>query len=211
MSSLTPNKKGKIKPERNLVVRFKLDTDAIVVDRSIDIRTPLQEGLKRQPLLRSIAGELESAEVEAFTMDGADGYVALKEPQMPDGSSIVLKLRGLADQIEAGRIGVLDMDVFAMVKLQAQNCENPGRITDIVKVKTGMLVLANCKKSEKTGQIWHMTEVAGQQTATLLSSLRRGRPEGMALGLDGKTLYVTSDNGNKKGSDFLKLDLPVIK
>jgi multidrug efflux pump subunit AcrA (membrane-fusion protein) len=211
MSSLTPNKNGKIKPERNLVVRFSLDGDSVVVDRALDLRAPLQEALARQTLLRSISGQLDTAEVEAFAMDGADGYLALKEPQMPDGSSIVLKARGLADQIEAGRIGALDLEVFAMVKLMAPNCENAGRITDIVRIRSGFLVLANCKKSEKSGQIWHLTEMAGQQTATMISSLRGGRPEGLALGADGKTLYVTSDNGNKKGSDFLKLELPKLK
>lgn len=211
MSSLTPNKKGKIKPERNLVIRLKVDADSVTVDRSIDLRTPLQEALARQSLLRSISGDLQAAEVEAFTMDGSDGYVALKEPQMPDGSSIFLKLRGLADQIEAGRIGALDMEVFAMVKLHAANCENPSRITDLVKAKKGLLILANCRKSQKSGQVWYMTETAGQQSATLLSSLRGGRPEGMAAGLDGKSLYVTTDNGEKKGSDFIKIELPALK
>jgi|GEM_PF-5031254 len=211
MSSLTPNKKGKIKPARNLVIRLKAEATEVNVDRAIDIRTPLHEALARQPLLRSIVSELEQAEVEAFTMEGSDGYIALKEPQMPDGSSIILKLRGLADQIEAGRIGALDLEVFAMVKLQSQHCESPGRVTDIQKKANGMLILANCRKSEKSGQLWWMAERAGQQQPTLLSALRYGRPEGMTISLDGKNLYITSDNGNKKGSDFLKIDLPALK
>jgi len=211
MSSLTPNKKDKIKHERNLLIRFQLDGEQVRVDRALDFRTPFVSALKRQPLLRSISGEFEAVEVEAFSMDGADGYVALKAPQMPDGSTIVLKVRGLANQLESGRLGSLDMDVHAMVKLESKHCKDPARVSDIIKTNAGMLLLSNCKKSEKTGQVWWLADYAPQQQVSLITSLRHGRPEGMSFGADAKTLYVAADNGKKKGSDFLKIDIPVLQ
>lgn len=211
MSSLGKNKKDKVKLERSLIVRFTVEGTVAKIDRAIDMRTPMLENLKQQPLLRGIVTQLDDFEIEGFSMDGSDAFFALKEPRLPDGTSVILKVRGLLAQIDSGKISRLDMDVFSMVKLQSRVCDEPAKITDLIKTKAGLLILSNCRKSEKTGQIWWLADNAPTQQIEMLTSLRNGRPEAMTLSPDMKSLYVGSDNGNKKGSDLIKVAIPPIQ
>jgi hypothetical protein len=208
MSSLSKSKKDKIKPERNLIIRFGLDLNGVQVDRALDMRTPLLEALQNAPFLRGITSDLEELEVESFTMSGADGYMALKQPQMPDGSSIIIRLTNLAAQIEAGSLSPLDLEMYTMIKLETRDCKDPARVTDLVKTDAGLYILSNCKKSEQTGQLWFLANNTPAQQAVHVTSFRNGRPEGLAFGTATGEIFVSSDNGGEKGSDILKMTLP---
>ncbi len=208
MSSLSRSKKDKVKRERSLIVRFTVKDGAAKVERAIDMRTPMFDNLKLQPLLRGLSAEIDNLEIEGFSMDGDDAFFALKEPRFPDGTSVILKVRGLGQQIESGRIDHLDLDVHSMVKLDSRLCDEPAKITELIKNKSGLVILSNCRRSEKTGQIWFLADNAPTQQVEMLTSLRNGRPEAMAFGADRNTLYVGSDNGKKKGSDLIKVEIP---
>jgi hypothetical protein len=211
ISSLSRSKKDKVKFERSLITRFTFKDGVVNVERALDLRTPLLTNLKLQPALAVILPELEDKlEVEGFAMDGSDAYLALKEPRLPDGTSVILKIRGLAQAIEAGRIDRLDLDVYQMLKLDSRMCDEPSKITDMLKTKRGLLILSNCRRSEKTGQIWYLADGATAAQIEMLTTLRHGRPEAMALS-DGQTLFVGSDNGKKKGSDLIRLEISAAK
>lgn len=212
MSSLSKNKKDKVKPSRSLITRLKFKNGVVNIERALDMRTPLLQNLKSQPALAVIVPEIEDKlEVESLAMDGNDAFIALKEPRLPDGTSVILKVRGLAQQIEAGRIDRLDLDVYQMLKLDSRVCDEPSKITDMVKTRRGLLILSNCRRSEKTGQIWYLADGATAAQIEMLSTLKHGRPEAMALTDDGRTLFVGSDNGKKKGSDLIRIEMSKIQ
>lgn len=207
MSSLSRSKKGKVKAERSLIARLTFKNGVVNIDRALDMRTALLKNLKSQPALAGIASEFdEKLEVEGFAMDGNDAFVALKEPRLPDGTSVIVKIRGLGAQIEAGRIDRLDLDVHQMLKLDSRLCDEPSKVTDMVKTRRGLLILSNCRRSEKTGQVWYLADGATAAQIDLLTALKHGRPEAMALTEDGRTLFVGSDNG-KKGSDLIRIEM----
>lgn len=211
MSSLSLSKNGKLKAERNLILRFTIQKDLIRVDRALDLRTPLVVAMQRQPLLKAIAANYDSLDVEALTVDGSDAYLALKEPQLPDGSTIILKLRKLVEQIEAGSVSNLDLEVQGMVRFESEYCAKPARITDFVRKPNGLLLLSNCSKSEKVGHVWWLNDSATPQRARLIAPLQNARPEGMAAGATSNTLFITSDNGSKRGSDLMEVEIPAFQ
>lgn len=207
MSSLSKNKKDQVLPERNLLVRFTLGARGVQIDRALDMRSPLIEALRGALFMRGISADLEELEVESFTLHDSDGYMALKKPQMPDGSSVIIRLPNLAARIEASRLQALDIEMYTMVKLETRECATPARVTDLVKTENGIYILSNCKKSEKTGQLWYLPNNAPAQQISQVTTFRRGRPEGLTFGADRAQIFVSSDNGGKKGSDILKMTL----
>jgi hypothetical protein len=207
MSSLSRNKKDKNKDERNLILRFSLTDQGIHVNRALDMRTPLIDVLRGSTFLRGISADLEDLEIESFTMNGSDGYMALKKPQLPDGSSVVIRIAGLAGRIESQNLNALDVEMYTIIKLDTRDCKDPARVTDMVKTDTGLYILSNCKKSEKMGQLWFLANNAPAQQAVQMATFRRGRPEGLAFGPEKGQIFVSSDNGGDKGSDLLKMIL----
>lgn len=205
VSSLSKDK-DKVVPERNLIIRFTIENDQVIVDRNLDLRTPLIQSLKSQPLLRSIEGSLDELEVESFTTYGLDAYLALKNPRMPDGSSVIVKIKNLKTQIESGDINSLSTDIYSIVRLENQKCKEPGRVTDLLKTQSTLLVLSNCRKSEKAGQVWELSDHLSTPDPSLLFALHNGRVEGLGFAEDSSSFFVTSDNGKKKGSDILKVE-----
>ncbi len=208
MSSLSRSKKDKVKTERSLIVRFTLGANGIQVDRAIDMRTPLLEALRGAAFLQGISADLDQLEVESFTMADADGYMALKEPRMPDGSSVILRLPNLAARIEANQLQGLELEMYTMIKLETRECKDPARVTDLHKTDSGLYILSNCKKSEKTGQLWYLANNTPAQQVVHVTSFRNGRPEGLAFGPEKGQIFVSSDNGGENGSDILKMILP---
>lgn len=205
LSSLSLNKDGKVEVERNLVVRFRVVGNIVQIDRALDLRTPLLAALRREPKLATIAGELDKVEVEAFQMTANDAYIALKEPQMPDGSTVILRLPELAQQIEGRDVSALNMEVFSIVRLASEHCAKPARITDMTLVNDGWLLLGNCSKIESVGQIWQLGTSTGSMPQ-LVTTLPNTRPEGLAVGEN--AVYVSTDNGTHSGSDFFQVEVP---
>lgn len=207
-TSLSHGKKNNVIPARQLVVRFKIQNNQVIVDRSLNLRDPLLEVIKSESLLQPLMGRLDKMDVEAFTIFKNDAYLALKEPQMDDGSSVVLKISNLVTQIEANQIPSLNAEVFAMIRLEHPSCNAPSRITDMLKTEDQLIMLSNCKKKIGVGQVWSLTDKVQSPVPNLMFTVQNGQPEGLAFGGDRNTFYVTSDNGNKKGSDILKVQIP---
>jgi hypothetical protein len=209
LTSLSLNKKGQSKHERRLLVRATLENQKVIVDRSVDLRTPLLKALKKLPVMQVLSSELDrKIEVESLTIQGNDAFIALKEPVMPDGSSIILKLVGLIDQLDKGQIDDVTAEIVAILRLEATGCAEPARISDLIKVDKGLFILGNCRRSEKAGGLWWRADIANPGQVSLLAKLQNGRPEGMALTQDKQTVYLVSDNGNKNGADLMKLKVP---
>ena len=209
LGSMSKNASGVVKKARNLIVRFALDGDTVSVDRSFELRTPLIAALQAMPVLQLIHSQLEGIEVESLAAHGDDAFIALKEPQMPDGSSIILKLPGFIRQLNEGTVTAVLVDMHAIIRLDNGTCDNPARVTDLYKTPAGLVILGNCKKGEKMGHVWWMADNAPNHEMTAVTLIRNGNPEGMALNAELNTIYLTSDNGKQKGADLMKITIPV--
>jgi hypothetical protein len=148
MASLSRNKSGELKDKRNRLVRFARVGDELRADRSLLVREPLLAFLKDLPLMAVIAERLDSElEIEAFSMRGGDAYFGLKQPQMPDGSSIVVHVRDFKAAVDSKMKNPLQGEVFALLPLgnMDDGCVGKGRLSDILKLENGLLLLTNCR------------------------------------------------------------------
>lgn len=206
LGSQSRNKSGEIKRPRNLIARFTIDPQGAAVDRHFELREPLIAALQNIPILQNIHPRLDLIEIEGFTVNGGDAFVALKEPQMPDGSTVILKLPGFIRQLDENNVTSVLAEIYAVVRLDSQ-CDAAARVSDLMKTPTGMLVLGNCKRNESMGEVFWLADFDPSHHLSTIATLRGGRPEGMIVGADMKTIFVVSDNG-KKGSDLIRLTVP---
>jgi multidrug resistance efflux pump len=208
MSSLGLNKSDKFKEKRSLLIRFKVTDSAVEVDRRIEFRSLVIELVKKTPVLRNIAAKLEEdLDIESLSVFEDDAYLALKSPQMNDGTSIIFKIKDLVKKIEQNELTELTAEVFALVKLEDKKCESPSRISDLIKTKTGLIILSNCPRPDFYSQIWWLAQNAPAVTVTLVASLQIPKLEGMALVENFESLILSADRGNKNGSDFYQLPI----
>jgi len=212
MGSLSLNKNGEVKPKRNRLIRFELDElkGTVTAVRMAEIRAPILDALGQIPALSRIYSTLHDLDVEGFSMRDGQGYMGIKSPQMLDGSSLIIRVNNLAAQLESsknGQIGRLSVDLVAMVRLDVEACDSPARISDLMKMEKGLLILGNCQRAEKMGQVWHLMEGQEPRALQVVAHIRSGRPEGMVFGASSRTLMISSDNG-AKGSDLIELEIP---
>lgn len=215
MASLSPNKKGELKDKRNRLVRFTrlaaTDVGApqgaatLRADRTLLMREPMLKFLKGLPLLSVVRDRLDAElEIEAFSMRDGDAYFGLKQPQMPDGSSIVVRVRSFKAAVEASLKNPLDGEVFALLPISNDKCVERGRLSDVLKLEGGLLLLSNCRSKESVGKIWWLKDGESAEMIHPVADLSAGSPEGIALGDEPNSVFVSSDNG-KKGSDIIKI------
>jgi hypothetical protein len=209
MSSLGANRSDKVKEKRNLLIRFNIKDEIIVVDRRIEMRSLLIDLIKKTPVLRDIEPKIEDdLDVESLTLSEGDAYLGLKSPQLKDGSSVVFRIKDFTKQIEKSDVKTLNGEIYALIKLEDIKCESSSRITDLVKTKTGLIILSNCRGSDSFSQVWWLANNAPSVTASLVASLHIAKLEGMALAEDFESLILSSDRGGKNGSDFYQLQIP---
>lgn len=206
MGSLTSNNNFQSEQARSLLVRFSLEDGRVVIHRQLEMRSVILNAMLESALLRRLP--LENMEVESLSFFGRDAYLALKEPQLEDGSSVVFKVPGLIEAMELQNPETLVPEIYTLVRLQDPACKDPSRITDLVKTETGLLLAGNCSKKEAISQVWWLGDGDSPQQVQRLISLPHARLEGLTLGPQSGEVFLSSDNGGKQGSDFFRVQLP---
>jgi hypothetical protein len=214
LSSLTSKKAargggGGKKGRKDLVVRFTVENDTLNGDRAVDLQRPLLAALKRLPEMAELESDgLKSFEVESLTLVGSDAFLGLKAPQRSDGSSLIVKIPGFLEMVESGSFDNLTVSVFGEFMLSVEGCADPARISDLVKVPQGFLIVANCESKDNTGEIFLLPE--GRSSSADLKPMLRltgGRPEAITLTDKPGEALVGFDNGAKAGSEIRRVDL----
>jgi hypothetical protein len=147
-------------------------------------------------------------EVESLSISDEGFYFALKEPRWDDGSVLILKALGLLEGWAQGRTPQVQVKVRGLARLKDPACDNPSRVTDLLRQEKGFLLVGNCEKSEAISQLWFLPDEGAPQ---MLYSLKGARLEGLAFDALTGAVYLSSDNGSSEGSDFYKgfISLPM--
>jgi multidrug resistance efflux pump len=210
MSSMGLNKNDKVKAKRGLMIRFSVTENEVQVDRRFELRDALIDLIKKTPVLHELHSKIEEdIDIESLSIFEGDAYFALKSPQMSDGSSIVLKIKNFAQNIENQNFDIKLAEIYSLLKLEDTRCEGSSRISDMIKTKTGLLILSNCPRPDSISQIWWIANNAPAVAVTLIASLEIAKLEGMVLLENSNKLILSSDRGRKNGSDYYQLQIPV--
>jgi hypothetical protein len=199
LTSHAPNRSGKVGKERRRLLQLRLEGRQLRVTGDLDLfegKGEVPRQIEKLGLPRSTPVDLEGL---AFS-DGAL-YIGLKEPLLPGGSAIILRLDDPSGAFAAGKLPKKTLSFWGDVELTATSpagAKVPQGIADLAFGPDGALyICANAPKSGSSdggGALWRVARPrAGRMTAALLRRFPDLKPEGVAVGPAGKALGLVFD------------------
>ena len=200
-TSHSPNKKGKTKPARRILLQARLSGRSLRVVGQVDLTTA--RSAKGQGLL-AIAGVDEGGvlDLEALAFHKDALYIGLKSPLTAGGSAVILRLASPAAVLRAGSIPAGAVTRWAEVALKVAGPSGmvSEGLADLHFLPDGSLVLlGNSPKGlppDGGGGLWWLRKPApGSQTPKLLRRYSGLKPEGVTVSSDGRSLILVFDRG----------------
>jgi hypothetical protein len=199
LTSHAQNRHGKVGKERRRLLQLRLEGRQLRVTGELDLfdgKGEVPRQIEKLGLPRATPVDLEGL---AF-FDGAL-YIGLKDPLLPGGSAIILRLEKPAEAFAAGKLPKKALSFWGDVALTAPSpagAKVPQGIADIAFGPDGALYLcANAPKSGSAdggGALWRITQPrGGRMTATLLRRFPDLKPEGVAVGPGSTALGLVFD------------------
>lgn len=192
LSSLSLNKSGKLKSERNLLVRAERQGHQIQVVDVMDLRSPLIEALasEKQSVIASMDGRFEKElDVEAHFTRAGKLYVGLKNPQPRPGQGVVMSL-GDVDRLFAGdSVTLSDVKIFDFNSITNE----ADQISELVVQDGIWWILTTIENG--VGRFWRFTEQSGQ--LDLLQEFPNLKSEGLAILPQSHQVMITFDEGGE--------------
>ena len=193
LSSQSLNKKGKNKPERNLLARGRLEGGELVNSEVITLRPSLIKALSQSSdaNLKSVRSELaERVEIEASFIRNGHLIAGLKDPQPEEGTALVVDLGSVEKIFSSGKIDPLELKVLFTLELGGSS-----KLSDMI-VAGDRLLLTSTDEEEGGGALWTYEE--GRGTLSQIAAYEN-KPEGLALSGEEGTVLVTFDEDEEAG------------
>jgi hypothetical protein len=199
LTSHAPTRQGKVGKARRRLLELRLEGRELRVKGELDLfegKGEVPRQIEKLGLPRATPVDLEGL---AF-FDGAL-YIGLKAPLLPGGAALILRLERPSEAFAAGKLPKKTLSFWGEVELGAASSAGgkiPQGIADLAFGPDGVLYLcANSPKSGKAdggGALWRIAQPrGGRMTADLLRQFPDLKPEGVALGPDGKALALVFD------------------
>jgi hypothetical protein len=203
-TSHSPDKKGRTRPERRILLHAGLAGKVLRVLGRVDL-TEARDTDGRG--LLGLAGLDESGrlDIEALAYREKALYIGLKSPLTAGGGAVILRLADPAAALHAGRISPGALTRFAEVSLRVESPAGPvpQGLADLLFLSDGSLVLlGNSPKGlvpDGGGALWWLRHPGpGTHTPTLLHRYSGLKPEGVSLAADGRSLIIVFDLVDQK-------------
>ena len=199
LTSHALNRSGKVGRQRRRLLRLVLQDRRLRVTGDLDLfegKGEVPRQVEKLGLPRTSPVDLEGL---AFFDDAL--YIGLKEPLLPGGSAIVLRLDKPSEAFAAGKLPKKALSFWGDVELTATSpagIEVPQGIADLAFGPDGALYLcANAPKSGSAdggGALWRIDRPrGGRMAAAVLRRFPDLKPEGVAVGPAGDTLGLVFD------------------
>ena len=211
VTSHSPSRKGKVKPERRMLLHLRLAGRALRVIGRADLTSTRGSGGRS---LLEIAGlpATGTLDIEAITMREGALLIGLKSPLTAAGSAVVLQLAEPAKALGSGRVqpGALTRlwEVPLQVQVKGGTSVSEG-LSDMTVLPDGsVILLGNAPKgmpADGGGAMYRY--LPGAATPTLLRRFAGLKPEGVTLSDDGKSLVLVFDN-DTRAPLWLRIPIP---
>jgi hypothetical protein len=213
VTSHSPNRENKLKPERRQLLQLKEDKGGLQVLGRIDLTQ-----IKGEKSLLGLAGLPPDGrlDIEAITYHDGALFIGFKSPLTERGEAVIARLSKPLEALRSGTLLASTIDQFAAIPLcvdvkNAQVCQG---ISDMTFLSDGSLVLsANAPKGgpkDHGGSIWRLPAPIGKTAPILLNRFPNLKPEGVTLSASGRSLVVVFDCDTKIPK-WTELPLPTAK
>jgi hypothetical protein len=203
ITSHSPDKKGRTRPERRMLLHLDVSGRALRVLGRLDL-TEARDRDGRGLLALAGLDENGRLDIEALVYREGALYIGLKSPLTTRGGAVILKLAVPAAAFQAGRIPAGCLTRWAEVSLRVATPNGPvfQGLADLAFLPDGSLVLlGNSPKGlphDGGGAIWWLRRPGpGSHTPVLLHRYSGLAPEGVTVAADGKSLIVVFDRNQE--------------
>ncbi len=184
LSSLSLNKNGVLKPQRNLFAKASIKGKDINVTESVDLRAKLLKALEESndPVLKTMNSQFKTLlEIESSFVKDGELLVGLKAPQPKEGTALILNL-GNADQLFTAS-SVSNIKVEHQIDFAADSNESD-LLSDMQHIGNSLLLTTTLDSGG--GRFWKYD--LSSKKLTQLKSFETERPEAIAQMPDQKTM-----------------------
>jgi hypothetical protein len=200
-TSHSPNRKGRPRPERRMLLHTALTGRALRVIGRVDL-TEARDSQGRG--LLSFAGLDENGrlDIEALAYNKNELYIGLKSPLTTHGGAVILRLENPVAVLRSGRLPPGALTRFTETSLRVDGPTGPAfqGLSDMIFLSDGsLIILGNSPKGMPTdggGALWWLRNPGSKARApTLLHRYPGLKPEGITVAADGTSLIIVFDRG----------------
>ncbi|WP_428356830.1 hypothetical protein [Methyloprofundus sp.] len=208
LSSLSHNKKDKLKANRKKLLRFKYQNQRATEQQSVDLYAQFKK-LKKQTTDTQLAAFLKQAikqhslDIEShFIMDDAL-YLGFKSPFIASDKTLIMKINSISALF---RGETLSAEIWRSLRLLDPETGEPMLLSDMIQVDGQLLLLSVSRSSLASSVLWRYQSEQGILSA--MQIFPGLKAEGIAFQPGKSILTVVFDAGGKKHSKYLNIAFP---
>lgn len=209
MSSLSVNKNSQLKKHRQLFAKIKRNGFDFKLERIFDLRKALLSALKNSStrILNEIYQKAleQDLEIEGHFVKDNTLHVALKQPVLANGESVVLQLRNVGELFNKENLDPGDLKMAFKFRTQfVHHATSESVLTDLISIGDTVYAASSCK-SDKCSAVWKLND----KEPELIYEFDERRLEGIAKSPDGSYMYGVFDH--QKRSKFVMFPNKAVK
>ncbi|MEZ4450387.1 MAG: HlyD family efflux transporter periplasmic adaptor subunit [Nannocystaceae bacterium] len=203
LASQSRSRKGKRPPSRQVFAEVKVDASGGVVTGAVHLADLLAAA---DPEVREALGvaDLDALDLEGMSASQDGGLlIGVKAPLGARDEALIWRL-GRPDRLLADHsLAAAELRLWGTVPLRvrADGAEVAGGIAELLELPDRSLLLASTASgidpTTQSGSLWHVRSRARLSAPFRIREYEGQKPEGLALGPDGKTILVVFDAGDE--------------
>lgn len=209
LSSLSHNKKLKLKKKRRKLLRFKYNGNNVTEYQEIDLYEKLKiisnkhKGNKVYDLLNH-AIEDKSLDIESHFIESNNLYLGLKSPFTKKNKTIILKVKDISALFEDKEF---EAEIWKTIPLIDSDSGKPMKLTDMTLVNDQLFLLSVMSKPNKKSILWQYQ--IKNESLKQIEKFPFTRAEGITYRPDNSSFTVVFDKGGNSHSKYLSIDFKV--
>lgn len=204
LSSLSHSKKGKLKPKRKKILRFKYQQQRITEQQEInlyEVLTAIKEAQTSDRTLVSFltqAIENHSMDIESHFVKNNDLYLGFKAPNASNHNTLIIRLHDVQAMFD-GKIP--QAEIWKNIALLDPETGEPMQLSDMVMAYKQLFLLSVSRSSAQKSVLWRYQPK--DKTIEYIKQFSDLKAEGMSYRQEQSMFMVVFDEGKKAAPKYL--------
>lgn len=211
MSSLSANKKDKLKRNRQIFVQVHRSGLNFTAEKQIDLRSALLDAARKSAdvTLKKVAllaqgTHINDLEVEGHAVKGDELFILLKRPRFAVDQGTILRVKNLEHVLDTGKINPSDLSVGLEFTMESHIDMGAHSHSDMVFVNDTIFISTSCR-DKQCSAVWRINP--GETKAHLVEEFNHKGLEGLGFYPATGEIYGVFDH-KKNGSKYIAISIP---
>ncbi|MCK5830350.1 MAG: hypothetical protein KAH20_08610 [Methylococcales bacterium] len=203
LSSLSHNKKDKLKAKRRKLIRFKYQQHQVTEHQEIDlykILVAIKDAEKTNVQLASFLNQAidnHSIDIEAHFIENNSLYLGFKTPFKDGKETLLIKIKDVESLFKGGIPQAENWQAFALLDPETGK---PMQLSDMLMIDDQLFLLSSSRSTTKKSVLWRYH--LANKTLKAIRHFSGLKAEGISYRPEKSMFMVVFDEGGKKKSKF---------